>query len=168
MSQRQQRRNLKESENHNDNITTISTKTKIIEKSIHKNIINSMTIKQQTKSYVKSSATEQTKKRAVQPKNAKDVNKSDTTFSQKQSGNKTSASNQKNKISSEDIVFIALNEVRKEHSNIGNYNFVVGKLVMKQRERKELAEMSETQDRHEPSRKESDNSLKEFQNSSFS
>jgi hypothetical protein len=36
-----------------------------------------------------------------------------------------------------DIITLALIEVRKEHSIIGNYNHVVGDLVMKQKERKE-------------------------------
>jgi hypothetical protein len=46
-----------------------------------------------------------------------------------------------------DIIDIALIDIRKEHSIVGDYNVVVGDLVMKQKERKELAEMSTLKDR---------------------
>lgn len=64
-----------------------------------------------------------------------------------------------------DMIDIALIEIRREHTIVGDYNVVVGDLVMKQKERKELAEMSTLKDRDQNQIK---SSLHESQSSSFS
>jgi len=63
-----------------------------------------------------------------------------------------------------DVVDIALVEIRREHSIVGDYNAVVGDLVMKQKERKELAEMNSLIDR-DPNQNKS--CIHESQSSSF-
>lgn len=64
-----------------------------------------------------------------------------------------------------DVIDIALIEIRREHSIVGDYNAVVGDLVMKQKERKELAEMSTLKDRNH---NKNDEYLHESHCSSFS
>ena len=63
------------------------------------------------------------------------------------------------------VIEIALDEIRREHSIVGDYNAVVGDLVMKQKERKELAELSSLKDRDH---NQNESFLHESQSSSFS
>jgi hypothetical protein len=64
-----------------------------------------------------------------------------------------------------DVIDIALIEIRREHSIVGDYNAVVGDLVMKQKERKELAVISTLKDRDH---NQNDEYLHESQSYSFS
>ena len=63
------------------------------------------------------------------------------------------------------VIEIALDEIRREHTIVGDYNAVVGDLVMKQKERKELAELSSLKDRDH---NQNESFLHESQSSSFS
>ena len=121
---------------------SISSKSKIIKKTNHNNSNISVAIDEIKKSSVKSS-TDETKRQV--PSSA--VHKKNKFMLTQSRGGNTGRYPYKQPKTMEDVIAIALNEIRREHSIVGNYNAVVGELVMKQKERKVVAEMSSLKDR---------------------
>ena len=121
---------------------SISSKSKIIKKASNNTSIISVAIDDNKNSSVKSS-NEETKRQV--PSSA--VYKKNKFMLTQSGGGNTGRYPYKQPKTMADVIAIALNEIRREHSIVGDYNAVVGDLVMKQKERKVVAEMSSLKDR---------------------
>lgn len=123
-------------------LTSFTPRSKMIKKNTNKNIVLSSEDLNRSST---SMLTEQKKKRRAEAVIAKIPNTFKNVADSAQTGKGTYQRTRIipiKKVVSTDIVALALIEVRQEHSKIGNYNLVVGDLVMKQKERKELADKS--------------------------
>ena len=106
---------------------SISSKSKTIQKANHKTSNISVAIDEIKKSSVKSSSDET--KRQVPSSSA--VHKKNKLMLTQSGGGNTGRYPYKQPKTMVDVIAVALNEIRREHSIVGDYNTVVGELVMK-------------------------------------
>jgi hypothetical protein len=105
---------------------SISSKSKTIKKPNHNTSNISVAIDEIKNSSVKSS-TDETKRQV--PSSA--VHKKNKFMLTQSGGGNTGRYPYKQQKTMADVIAIALNEIRREHSIVGDYNAVVGELVMK-------------------------------------